>query len=127
MARGLARRAHQAPTRIGVDETSFQKRHEYVTVVTDQDSGTVVHVADDRKQETMEAFLGTYSPQEREAIESVAMDMWGPYIAAVKATVPEAEEKSASTSTTWPATWGRRWTRCDARSTASCWRRGTRR
>ena len=93
VARGLARRAHQAPTRIGVDETSFQKRHEYVTVVTDQDSGTVVHVADDRKQETMEAFLGTYSAQEREAIESVAMDMWGPYIAAVKATVPEAEEK----------------------------------
>ena len=30
VARGLARGAHQAPTRIGVDETSFQKRHEYL-------------------------------------------------------------------------------------------------
>ena len=29
--RGLERREVQAPQRIGVDETSFQKRHEYVT------------------------------------------------------------------------------------------------
>jgi transposase len=36
--RGLARRKLKAPQRIGVDETSFCKRHEYVTVVTDLDS-----------------------------------------------------------------------------------------
>ena len=92
VARGLARRAHQAPTRIGVDETSFQKRHEYVTVVTDQDSGTVVHVADDRKQETMEAFLARTV---RRSGRRSSRWRWtcGPYIAAVKATVPEAEEK----------------------------------
>ena len=35
--RGLERREVQAPQRIGVDETSFQKRHEYVTVVNDLD------------------------------------------------------------------------------------------
>jgi transposase len=33
VVRGLARRESKPPTRIGVDETSFQKRHEYVTVV----------------------------------------------------------------------------------------------
>lgn len=93
VARGLRRRQRAAPTRLGVDETSFQKRHEYVTVLTDQVSGHVVHVADDRKQSTLEAFLDTLTPQERELIESVAMDMWGPYIAAVKAKVPGAEEK----------------------------------
>ena len=35
VARGLARRKPRALQAIGVDETSFQKRHEYVTVVTD--------------------------------------------------------------------------------------------
>jgi transposase len=91
--RGLARRGRTSVTRIGVDETSFQKRHEYVTVVTDQAKGTVVHVADDRKQETLEGWFDTLSAEERASIESVAMDMWGPYIAAVKAKVPAGEEK----------------------------------
>ena len=35
--RGLARRDRQLPSRLCVDETPFQKRHEYVTVVTDPD------------------------------------------------------------------------------------------
>lgn len=95
VARGLARRARAVPTRMGLDETSFQKRHEYVTVVTDRATGDVVHVADDRRQATLEAFLETLTPEERASIESVAMDMWGPYIAALKAKVPEAERKIA--------------------------------
>ncbi len=37
VTRGLARRQSKPPTQIGVDETSFQKRHEYVTVVHDMD------------------------------------------------------------------------------------------
>ena len=44
VARGLARREELYPVNISVDETSFQKRHEYVTVVTDQDSSRVVLV-----------------------------------------------------------------------------------
>jgi transposase len=93
VARGLERRKRVATTRLGVDETSFQKRHEYVTVLTDQDTGDVVHVADDRKQATMEAFLDGMTEAERAGIQTVAMDMWGPYIEAVKAKVPQAERK----------------------------------
>jgi len=40
--RGLARRGPVAPKRISVDETSFQKRHAYVTVVNDIDERKVV-------------------------------------------------------------------------------------
>ena len=43
--RGLQRREVRLPRRLGVDETSFQKRHEYVTVINDLD-GNVAHVAD---------------------------------------------------------------------------------
>ncbi len=43
--RGLARRQLTPPRFIGVDETSFQKRHEYVTSVVDVEAGVVLHVA----------------------------------------------------------------------------------
>jgi len=43
--RGLARRGAMRPTGIGVDETSFQKRHEPVTIVADHISRTWVRKA----------------------------------------------------------------------------------
>lgn len=42
--RGLARRKVDAPKRIGVDETSFKKGHDYVTVVSN--GKQVLYVAD---------------------------------------------------------------------------------
>jgi transposase len=91
--RGLARRKLAAPTQIGVDETSYQKHHEYVTVVTDHVTGHVVEVGQDRKQATLEAYLGSMTSEERSAITSVAMDMWKPFIQAVTAWVPDAARK----------------------------------
>jgi transposase len=91
--RGLARRKQKLPTRIGVDETSFQKRHEYVTVVIDQVAGNVVHVADDRKQTSLETYLASHPAEARAAVETVAMDMHQPYIRAVEATIPLAPLK----------------------------------
>lgn len=50
VALGLARRPAVPPQRIGVDETSFQKHHEYVTVVCDLARDVVLYVADDRRE-----------------------------------------------------------------------------
>jgi transposase len=47
VGRGLARRTVMQPEHIGVDETSFRKRHDYVTVVSD--GSKVLYVSDDRK------------------------------------------------------------------------------
>jgi len=93
--RGLARRGPVAPKRIGVDETSFQKRHEYVTVVNDLDHGRVVWVADGRGQSALDGFYEGLTPRGRESIEAVAMDMWMPYICSTAIHVPQAEEKIA--------------------------------
>lgn len=93
--RGLKRRKKQTPTHIGIDETSFQKRHEYVTVITDTTAGTVVEVIDDRQKEPLEKALKTLGKVALSKIESVAMDMHAPFIAAVKACVPEAGRKIA--------------------------------
>jgi transposase len=91
--RGLTRRRQEVVSRMGVDEKSFQKRHEYVTVVCDLDQGRVLYVGDDRKRETLDAFYQSLSAEQLCGIEAVAMDMWDPYVSSTQAHVPNAKEK----------------------------------
>ncbi len=93
--RGLERREVRPPTALGVDETSFKRRHEYVTVVQDQQSGDVVHVADGRGRAALDAFYERLDDGQLAGIESVAMDMHQPYIQSTLDHVPDAREKIA--------------------------------
>jgi transposase len=93
--RGLSRRETQSVTQIGVDETAFKKRHDYVTIVSDQDTGTVLHVGSDRKKGTLKAWYESLTDEQREAIESVSMDMWPAFINATLESLPGAEDKIA--------------------------------
>lgn len=95
VSRGLARREYWQPKRIGVDETSFKRRHEYVTVVSDKESGHVLHVADDRTKESLSGYYESLTDEQKAGIESVAMDMWRAYITATLEHIPEAEKKIA--------------------------------
>jgi transposase len=91
--RGLARRKQEVVPHIGVDEKSFQKRHEYVTVVCDLDRGNVLHVADDRKAESLEGYYRSLTNEQRAGIQAVAMDMHDPYVKATRDQVPDADRK----------------------------------
>ena len=93
--RGLARRDSEPPKRLAVDETSFQKRHEYVTVVTDHDKGIVLHVADDRKSDSLTEYFDTLPDDQQAGIECITMDMSRAYIKAVRDNIPGAETKIA--------------------------------
>jgi transposase len=93
--RGLERRRLVAPQRLGVDETSFQKRHEYVTVVADVGHGVVQHVADGRGKDALAGYYESFTGEQLGQIQTVAMDMWGPYIAATLAAVPDGQRKIA--------------------------------
>jgi transposase len=90
--RGLERREALEPRAIGVDETSFQKRHEYVTVVNDT-KGRVLYVGDDRTQSSLDDFYEQLGEERCEQIEVVTMDMWPAYINSTHAYVPDAESK----------------------------------
>ena len=70
--RGPARRSELSPRRIGLDETSFQKRYEYVTVVTDLDGRRVLSVLDGRTKEPVEAHFASIPASARESVEVVA-------------------------------------------------------
>ncbi len=91
--RGLERRTLEAPRHAGVDETSFQKRHEYVTVLSDLERSVVVHIADDRGREALDSFWTRLREDQRAQVEAVAMDMWEPYIQSTLAHLPGAEGK----------------------------------
>ena len=91
--RGLARKEKRVCARIGIDEKSLGKGHDYESIVCDLDRGTVEYVVDDRKQESLESYYQQFTREELAAIEAIAMDMWNPYIAATKAYVPDADNK----------------------------------
>lgn len=90
--RGLARRQKTAPKRIGIDETSFQKHHQYVTVILDKDTDSVIDILDDRKAITLRSWFETQEKSDFAQLESITMDMWDPFINAVKKSFPGAEK-----------------------------------
>jgi transposase len=92
--RGLERRKLGEIRSVCVDETSFQKRHEYVTVVSGQ-AGHVLYVSDGRDQAALDGFWESLSPAQLAAIESVAMDMCHAYIRSAREHVPDADAKIA--------------------------------
>lgn len=93
--RGLARRGEIRARHLGVDETAFKKRHDYVTIVSDQSTGKVLHVGSDRKKAGLKQWYESLPKSHLQAIESVSMDMWPAFINATLESVPGAEEKIA--------------------------------
>jgi transposase len=93
--RGLARRETVSPQKIGVDETAFKKRHDYVTIVSDQVTGTVLHVGKDRRKGDLKAWFESLTLMQRTSIKSISMDMWPAFINATLDSIPEAKNKIA--------------------------------
>ena len=76
--------------RIGVDEISFRKRHRYLTIVTDHDTGHVVWVAEGKTSDVLKGFFESLEPAVCNAIEIVTMDMSQAYQKAVRESLPNA-------------------------------------
>lgn len=93
--RGLARRGDCEMQHLCVDETSFKKRHDYVTVVSDHAEGKVLHVAQGRKKQAMSDWYDSLNEEQLSSIASISMDMWPAYINATLEKVPGADRKIA--------------------------------
>ncbi len=78
--RGQSRKKKETVKDIGVDETSIKLGHNYITVVIDAKKGVVEYVGEGRKRESLGAYYKGLSPEQRNGIESVSMDMWPAYI-----------------------------------------------
>jgi transposase len=77
--------------RLAIDEIAVKKGHNYMTVVLDYDTGRVVWMGEGRQTATIDEFFEAMPTEVREGIEAVAIDMWEPYINAVKRWCPQAD------------------------------------
>lgn len=77
--------------KIGVDELSYRKHHEYITIVTDHDTGRVVWSRPGKNADTLMAFFDELGPERCAQIEHVTLDMSQAYIKAVEEKAPKAK------------------------------------
>ena len=73
---------------LAVDEIAVKKGQTYMTVVLDYETGRVVWLGEGRSTATLAAFFAGMSPAQKKGLEAIAMDMWKPYLKAVRQAVP---------------------------------------
>jgi transposase len=75
---------------IGIDELSYRRHHEYVTVVVDHVRHRVVWARPGKNAATVMEFFDALGPERAARIEVVTIDMSGAYIKAVTEAAPSA-------------------------------------
>lgn len=78
-------------TVIGVDELSYRRHHQYVTVVVDHLQGRIVWAKEGKNAATLKAFFAELGPARLAKLEAVTIDMSGAYIKAVTEASPQAQ------------------------------------
>lgn len=76
--------------RIGVDEICYRHPHQYLTVVGDHETGTVVDIQPGRSEESLANFYAAQTDCALAQIEAVNMDVSKAYTAATITAVPHA-------------------------------------
>jgi transposase len=85
--------SQEKPTEIiGFDEISMHKGHkDFILIITDISNKRVLDVLPDRKKETLEAYLKTWTKERLKGIKAVAIDLWGPYRSVAEEFFPQAD------------------------------------
>lgn len=89
--RGLERRSLDNIQHVGMDEKSFGKGHDYVSVMTDIDNRRVLEVVPERTTEAANSLWNTLTDTQKAEVKSVSMDMWQAFMSSALLNVPEAE------------------------------------
>jgi transposase len=88
--RGLAKRRLKAIRWIGIDEVSRKKGHHYLTRVYDLERRQLLWVGEGRSEETVKGFFAWMGLRRSRSLKVVCMDMWRPYLNAVREQAPQA-------------------------------------
>ena len=85
------RRSTQVYRHLSIDEKSLHKRHDYVSILTDNDTGIVLDVVGGRKKENVTHLIDkSLTPLQQQWVQTISMDMWEPYMLAAKEHFPQA-------------------------------------
>jgi transposase len=93
VTRGRRAKPSALPAKIGVDEKAIAKGQRYMTLVCDLEQATVEYIGNDRKQASLGAYFEAYTPEAKQELQAISLDMWQPYINACRDQVPDAEQK----------------------------------
>jgi len=89
--RGLARRAIDKVRAVGLDEKSFGRGHDYVSIMTDLDQRRVLDVVKDNTTEAAQALWDCLPEVQRGQVKAAAMDMSAGYAKATRQKAPAAD------------------------------------
>ena len=89
--RGLFHRKLDDIKHVGMDEKSFGKGHDYVSVMVDIDGSRVLEVAAGHDEQSADELWKTLSEEQKGGVEAVAMDMWQAFENSAVSNVPNAE------------------------------------
>lgn len=92
VARNLPADMLDGAIRIGIDELSVRRHHEYITVVTNHDTGKVIWAKPGRDAATVKTFFDELGKERTSKLELVTLDLSAAYIAAVKDAAPQARQ-----------------------------------
>lgn len=77
---------------LSIDEKSFQKGHNYISVLSNPDEGFVIDVCEGRKKEDCKKMLEqNLSEEQRLHVKNISMDMWKAYISSATEVLPKAQ------------------------------------
>ena len=91
VARGLERREASPIKYLGIDEKSFRKGHNYVSLLTDLERSRVLDVAEGRDWVACQNLFEGLTQEQLKEVEAIAMDMWRNYIKAAEQYLPQAD------------------------------------
>ena len=74
-----------------IDEKTIGKGHHYLTVVLNADTGETLFLGEGKRKATLDQFLKSLSPEQKERIECVGIDRGGSYQASVKEHLPDTD------------------------------------
>jgi len=89
--RGMRRRKNKHIKYLGIDEKSFRKGRNFVTVLNDLENQKVLDVAQGKSMETADELFQSLSVRTRNSVRAVAADMAVVYTQAIQKNLPEAD------------------------------------
>lgn len=89
--RGLSTRELDELQTLGIDEKSFGRGQDYVSVMTDSEESRVLEVVPGRTEEAANELWKCLSAEQKQQIKAVSIDMWQAFENSVLAHAPQAK------------------------------------
>lgn len=89
--RGLQRRQMETVRLVGIDEKSFGRGQDYVSLMSDLEQSRVLDVVAGRTAEACQELWTRLGSEQSRKVEAVTIDMWEPYLSTTVQAAPQAQ------------------------------------